>query len=195
MSMNNFITLISFSFFSLNLVLKFGLGAKEISENHRPAPAEMLFQWAVMFITVFVSWLIFTSILSPLSLGFFEYFMLFPITVFVTFCFEKLLSLLLPAITDRNGMFQPYTAYSGLVLTALMLTLRAADTARDALVLSCCFSSGAFFAIMLLGAVRLRGKNEKVLLSEKPLLLLSIALLSLVFSSIAYIAMLKPLSF
>ncbi|MDR0662723.1 MAG: hypothetical protein LBF80_01400, partial [Spirochaetaceae bacterium] len=157
MMMNSFITLVSFSFFSFNLVLKFGLGAEEISEIRKPAPVKMFFQWAVMFITVFVCWFVFTNILSPLSLGFFEYFMLFPITVFFTHCFEKVLSLLFLAGADRDGMFEPYTAYSGLVLTALMLTLRMADTAQDALVLSCGFSSGAFFAITLLDAVRLRG--------------------------------------
>jgi Na+-translocating ferredoxin:NAD+ oxidoreductase RnfA subunit len=148
-----------------------------------------------MIISVFISWLIFTYILSPLSLGFFEYFMLFPITVSVILCLEKLFSLLLPDGVVQNGMFQPYTAYSGLVLTALILTLRTADTAQDAFVLSLCFSSGAFFAIILLDAVKLRGKNERTRLNRASLLLLSIALLSLVFSSIAYIALLRPLSF
>jgi hypothetical protein len=45
--------------------------------------------------------------------------------------------------------------------------------------------------------IKLRGKNERIpaALTEQPLLLLSIALLSLVFSSIAYISLLNPLSF
>jgi Na+-translocating ferredoxin:NAD+ oxidoreductase RnfA subunit len=193
--MDNFIMLLSFSFFLFNLVLKFGLGVKEISESCKPAAGKILFQWAVMLMSVFISWLIFTYILNPLSLGFFEYFMLFPITVFVIFCLEKVFSLLLPAGVVENGMFQSYTAYSGLVLTALILTMHAADTARDAFVLSFCFSSGAFFAIMLLGAVKLRGKNERTRLNKASMLLLSIALLSLVFSSIAYITLLKPMSF
>jgi electron transport complex protein RnfA len=195
MSINNFITLLSFSFFLFNLVLQFGLGVKEISENRKPAARKILFQWMVMFISVFISWLIFTYILTPLSLGFFEYFMLFPITVFVILCLEKVFSLLLPAGVVQDGIFQAYTSYSGLVLTALILTLRAADTAQDALVLSLCFSSGAFFAIMLLNAVKSRGKNEKARLNKASMLLLSMALLSLVFSSIAYIAMLSPISF
>jgi electron transport complex protein RnfA len=195
--MNNFITLFVFSFFSFNLVLEFGLGAREIFENQKPAISSLLFQWAIMCITVFTSWLFFTYILSPLSLGFLEYFMLFPITVFLIFCFEKLFSLLLSGRISQNGMFSIYSSYSGLVLTALILTLRFADTASDALVLSFCFSFGVFFAITLLRMIKLRGKNEKIplILTEQPLLLLSMALLSLVFSSIAYISLLNPLSF
>jgi electron transport complex protein RnfA len=195
--MNNFIVPAVFSGLTFNLVLKFGLGVKEIFENREYTVTSFLFQWLTMFITVFVSWLIFTFILSPLALGFFEYFLLFPLTVFLSFSLENMLSVLLPKNSTQNKVFSAYSSYSGLVLTALVLTLHLADTTPDALVLSFGFSSGVFFSIVLLRMIKIRIKNEKIMpvFSGQPLLLTSMALLSLVFSSIAYITLLHPLSF
>ncbi|MDR0683524.1 MAG: hypothetical protein LBF83_00115 [Spirochaetaceae bacterium] len=195
--MNNFIVPAVFSGFAFNLVLKFGLGAREIFENREHPLTNYLFQWLTMFIAVFVSWLIFTFILSPLTLGFFEYFLLFPLTVFLSFSLENMLLVLLPGNLTQHKGFSAYSSYSGLVLTALILTLRLADTTPDALILSFGFSSGVFFSIVLLRMIKIRMKNEKIMpiFSGQPLLLTSMALLSLVFSSIAYITLLYPLSF
>jgi Na+-translocating ferredoxin:NAD+ oxidoreductase RnfA subunit len=195
--MNNFIVLAVFSGFSFNLVLRFGLGVKEIFENRKHPVAGSLFQWLIMFTTVFASWLIFTFILAPLTLGFFEYFLLFPLTVFLTVSLEKLLFMLFPGDLAQNKGFSAYSAYSGLALTALILTLRLADTTSDALILSFGFSSGVFFSIVLLRMIKIRTKNEKILplFAGQPLMLTSMALLSLVFSSIAYITLLYPLTF
>jgi electron transport complex protein RnfA len=195
--MNNFIVLAVFSGFSFNLVLKFGLGVKEIFENREHPISGCLFQWLIMFIAVFVSWLIFTFILSPLTLGFFEYFLLLPLTVFLTVSLENVLFMLFPGNLAQNKGFSAYSSYSGLALTSLILTLRLADTTSDALILSFGFSSGVFFSIVLLRMIKVRTKNEKImpLFSGQPLMLTSMALLSLVFSSIAYITLLYPLTF
>ncbi|MDR2795110.1 MAG: hypothetical protein LBB47_00185 [Spirochaetaceae bacterium] len=195
--MNNFIILAVFSGFYFNLVLKFGLGVKEIFENRANPVAGCLFQWLIMFITVFVSWLIFTFILSPLTLGFFEYFLPFPLTVFLSVGLENILSMIIPGNFQKSKGFSAYSSYSGLVLTALILTMRLADTTSDALILSFGFSFGVFFSITLLRMIKIRVKNEKTpsVFSGQPLLLTSMALLSMVFSSIAYITLLYPLNF
>jgi hypothetical protein len=72
-----------------------------------------------------------------------------------------------------------------------------ADTTANALALSFCFSLSAFFSIILIKMIKLRSKNERIspIFSEQSLLLVSMALLSLVFSSLAYISLLHPLSF
>jgi electron transport complex protein RnfA len=195
--MNRLIILAVFSTLSFNLVLKFGLGVKEIFENRKNALSSGLIQWSMMSITVFFSWFFFTFILSPLSLGFFEYFLLFPLTVFLAFGLESLLALVAPGGYEKNKAFSAYSSYGGLILTALILTLRLADTVADALVLSLCFPFGAFFAKTLLRMIRFRCKTENTspFFIGQPFLLVSMALLSLVFSSIAYISLLHPLSF
>ena len=195
--MNNFIVLAVFSVFSFNLVLKFGLGTKEIFENRKYPVTNCLFQWLTMFIVVFVSWLIFTFVLSPLTLGFFEYFLLFPLTVFLAVSLENMLPVTFQKNLTQNKEDSAYSSYSGLILTALILTLRLADTTSDALILSFGFSTGVFLSIILLRTIKIRIKTEKIMpvFSEQPLLLTSMALLSLVFSSIAYITLLYPLSF
>jgi electron transport complex protein RnfA len=195
--MNNLIILAVFSVFSFNLVLTFGLGTKEIFENREQSITSSLLQLPVMFITIFVSWIIFTFMLSPLNLGFLQYFLLFPLTVFLAFGIETSISMLIPGYMRQNKMFSPYTSYSGLIITALILTLHLADTAMDAFVLSFCLSFSAFFAILLLRMIKLRGKNEtsKKFFNGQPMLCISMALLSLVSLSIAYILVLYPLSF
>ncbi|MDR2659131.1 MAG: hypothetical protein LBC27_03980 [Spirochaetaceae bacterium] len=194
--MNNLIILAVFSAFSFNLVLTFGLGTKEIFEVREHSVTGSLLQLSIMFITIFVSWLFFTFILSPLSLGFLQYFLLFPVTFFLTYGIESLFTLI-SGNTRQNKVFSLYTSYSGLIITGLILTLHLADTATDALFLSFCLSFSAFFAIMLLRMIKIRGKNEKIvpIFEGQPILLMSMALLSLVFSSVAYIMLLHPLSF
>jgi electron transport complex protein RnfA len=187
--MSSFIILAVFSIFSFNLVLKFGLGVKEIFEARNEKVSTNLARWVIMFITVFFSWLVFTFMLSPLGLGFFEYFLLFPLTAFLTLGLEKLFSLLTSGrFTNDNG-FSAYSSYTGPILTALILTLRFADTVVDALVMSFCFPLGAFFAKLLLKMIKFRCKTENVssVFKGQPFLLVSMALLSLVFSSIAYV--------
>ncbi|MDR1148143.1 MAG: hypothetical protein LBK66_05875 [Spirochaetaceae bacterium] len=195
--MNNLLILAVFSVFSFNLVLTFGLGTKEIFENRKQPITGSLLQLPIMFITVFVAWIIFTFMLSPLNLGFLRYFLLFPLTCFLTFGIETAISILIPGYIRQNRMFSLYTSYSGLIITALILTLHLADTAMDAFVLSFCLSFSAFFAILLLRMIKLRGKNEKLpsIFSGQPILCISMALLSLVSLSIAYILVLYPLSF
>jgi Na+-translocating ferredoxin:NAD+ oxidoreductase RnfA subunit len=126
-----------------------------------------------------------------------QYFLLFPLTVFLAFGVETSISTLIPGYMRQNKMFSLYTSYSGLIITALILTLYLADTVMDAFVLSFCLSFSAFFAILLLRMIKLRGKNEKLpsIFSGQPILLISMALLSLVSLSIAYILLLYPLSF
>jgi electron transport complex protein RnfA len=194
--MSHFIVLAVFSVFSCNLFLKFGLGTREMFETREEGAASCLPQWSVMFVTVFLSWLIFTFILNPLSLGFFEYFLLFPLTVFLALRLESLLSLLTSGRFTKNKTFFVYSSYGGLIITALILTLRFADTVMDALILSFCFPLGAFFTKILLRMIRFRSKTENIfsIFKGQPFLFVSMALLSLVFSSIAYILLLRHAS-
>jgi electron transport complex protein RnfA len=191
--MSAFIVLAVFSVFSFNLVLKLGLGVREIFENRNEGAASCLPQWSVMFVTTFLLWLIFTFILSPLSLGFFEYFLLFPLTVFLALKLESLLSLLTSGRFEKNRAFFAYSSYGGLIVAALILTLRFADTVVDALILSFCLPFGAFLTKILLRMIRFRSKTENIftVFKGQPFLLVSMALLSLVFSSIAYIILLR----
>jgi electron transport complex protein RnfA len=195
--MSDFIVLAVFSMFSFNLILKFGLGITEIFESRGEGAASDLPQWLIMFVTVFLSWLVFTFILSPLGLGLFEYFLLFPLTVFLTLGLESLLSAVTSGGFAKNRVFSAYSSYSGIILTAMILTLRLADTVTDALILSFCFPIGVFFTKILLRMIRFRGINENVpaFFKGQPLLLVSMALLSLVFSSIAYILLLYRANF
>ena len=74
-----------FSGISMNLILQCGLGMRGIaitkSGGRDQGPAfhgPLLVKLGLMFATVLLLWLIFSFILSSISLGFFEYILLFP---------------------------------------------------------------------------------------------------------------------
>jgi electron transport complex protein RnfA len=83
-----------FSGLSLNLLLQFGLGIREIiniagqesnSAEHKQDWAGIASPgWIVLFITPFVLWLFFTYLLIPPAFGFLESFLLIPATLAVS---------------------------------------------------------------------------------------------------------------
>jgi electron transport complex protein RnfA len=149
------------------------------------------FQLGVLCIAVLVLWIIYTYILSSLSGGFFEYVLLFPLSVLVCrgleFLGAKLIKQTLPGISApclRN--FTPQTAYDGLILASSLVAIHLAARFTDALILSLSFTLGTLLAIIILNEIRRRSTLEGVPrhLRGSPLILISAGFLSLIFSSL-----------
>jgi electron transport complex protein RnfA len=96
---------------------------------------------------------------------------------------------LFPSPAPESNLFSPLSGYNGLVLGSLMLTLRLALSPAEALVLSLGFTLGALFAVLILNEIRRRAFPETLppALRGTPLILISMGLLSLIFSSAAAI--------
>jgi electron transport complex protein RnfA len=174
---------------SLNLVLHLGLGIRNIkNEADKPLGARW-YQWVVLFLAILLLWLLFTYIFSPLSLGFLEYFLLFPLSALVCGGLETLFRRLFPRLPESREQFSPASGYDGLVLAALILTLRLSASFVEALVLALGFSLGGLGVFFLLREIRRRSALEKVprALRGMPLILISMGFLSLVFSSASVI--------
>ncbi|MDR2842641.1 MAG: hypothetical protein LBV52_05515, partial [Spirochaetaceae bacterium] len=79
-----------------------------------------------------------------------------------------------------------------LCIASLLICLHIACSAAEALVVSFCFSLGTLLALVILSAVRQRSLHEKIpnTFRGMPLLLISAGLLSLIFSSAAFILLL-----
>jgi electron transport complex protein RnfA len=183
-----------FSGLSLNLMIQLGIGIEDfVPDPARPARFVLL-QWAALFFSILVLWCLFAYILSPLSLGFFEYFLLFPLTAGAGKGFETLFSRFFPREASKPGLFSGgsgtssvISAYNGLTLTALVLTLRLAFSFTAALVLALGFSLGGLLSIFILRAINRRSFMETVpkTLRGIPLLLISMGLLCLIFSALS----------
>ncbi|GHV92351.1 hypothetical protein AGMMS50268_28540 [Spirochaetia bacterium] len=219
-----------FSALSLNLLLQFGLGLRGFSPDRElpaklppegrdpapgPGPAVPWYETAAIFLSVIFLWLFFTLILAPMKLGFFWYFLLFPLGAPACIAAEWLLVRLVRIVTTQVlpklaksvfsdeekaqdihldvkrsvPLFQGISAYDGLVPLALLLTLNLAFTFMEAVILSLGFALGFLFSILILNEIRRRSALEAVplFLRGLPLTLISMGLLSLIFSSGALI--------
>ena len=193
-----------FSGLSFNLLLIFALGAARAAgtdnSNDRDAGYDgglPLLQFGILFISVLLLWVIFTYIFSFLLGGFFEYFLLFPLSA--------LTCLGLELITDRivrkrvalskagsppeslRKVYSAFTAYEGLVPVSLFITLNLAWNFFGALVMSLFFALGNITAILILNEIRRKAGLEKVprTMRGSPLVFISMGLLSFIFASLA----------
>ena len=181
-----------FSGFSLNLLLSFALGTASIAGDHSPGGRKGIpvFQSGVLFISVVLLWVIFTHIFPFIAGGFFEYFLLFPVSALACFGFELLGERTLPRICPEfkglNKVYPAFTSYDGLVSASLFITLNLAWNFTGALVLSLFFPLGNLLAIFILDEIRRRAALERVprYLRGSPLVLISMGLLSFLSASL-----------
>ncbi|MDR2071188.1 MAG: hypothetical protein LBP81_07230 [Treponema sp.] len=199
--MSDILILAVFSGLSLNLLLQMGLGIRDIGSHPEWLVRNTLLQWGMLFFSVLLFWLLFSYVLSPLALGYFEYFLLFPLITAAgkgldvfsrRFLFpggrqaKWIPGQVLESISSAE-VFPPVTAYDGLIIAAIILTLRLAGSFLEAAVLSLGFSLGGAAAVFILRAIHRRSSLERIPLAlrGRPLLFISMGLMSLIFSSVS----------
>jgi electron transport complex protein RnfA len=200
--MSDIFTLAVFSGISLNLFLQMGLGIRDMTGSHSERiMRNTLFQWGILFFSVLLFWFLFSYVFSPLALGYFEYFLLFPLIAaagkgLAAFSRHFLvpgrgLTKRIPAGVLENltpsEVFPPMTAYAGLTLAAIILTRRLAGSILEAVVLALGFSLGGAAAVFILWGIYQRSSLERIPLvfRGRPLLFIAMGLMSLIFSSVA----------
>jgi electron transport complex protein RnfA len=185
---NNLAALAIFSGLSLNLLIQ-GVGIQDFNrEPYRPLRF-VFFQCFSQFVSLAVFWCFFAYVLTPLSMGFFEYFLIFPLTASADRFWELLFARLFPRPDSQGRLFSMAGVRSGFVTIALLVTLRLASSFSEALVLALGFSLGFLAAVFILRAIlgRFSGETIPRSLRGTPLLLVAIGLLALVFSSLSVI--------
>jgi electron transport complex protein RnfA len=177
-----------FSGLSLNLILQFALGAAGVAAVHHGNGKILpsVIQMGVLFLSVLFLWLIF-YILPSFPGGFPEYFLFFPLSAIGCQGLEKGIFRLFPKAAEGDRLFPAFTAYDGLASLALFVTYNLALGFAEALVLSFCFASGNLLAVLILREIRRRSALEWTprRLRGNPLILISMGLLSLIFSMAA----------
>jgi electron transport complex protein RnfA len=211
-----------FSGLSVNLLLHFGLGIRElvdladadsISPAHKREWGGIASPgWIVVFATALLLWFFFAYVLIPPAFGFLESFLLLPSTLIVSSALNLVFAYFFPGgkITLNPGvrMGRPSFAFrrliqsaglggglfsgsscNGLALVSLFMALRLALTPAEALALTLGFSLGALLAAVILREINRRSSLEAApeLFRGAPLTLISMGLLSLIFSSVSAI--------
>ncbi|MDR1444603.1 MAG: hypothetical protein LBI94_06965 [Treponema sp.] len=177
---------------AMNLLTQFGLGlavarrGKEPEDNCRLFPPAFL----GLFVSLFLLWVFFTYILSPLGPGLYWYLLLYPLSAALIKGLEYL--------SGKTGRGKtPFKAGFPLPLFAfppgwaeflpfgLLISLHLAPRPPEALVLALGFSLGLCLSLGILREIRRRSQFETVpsFLRGGPLTLISLGLLSLIFSS------------
>jgi hypothetical protein len=211
-----------FSGLSLNLLVQFGLGIRELvdladSESRAPAHKREWGGitspgWIVVFATALLLWFFFTYALIAPAFGFLESFLLLPATLVVSTALNLVFAYFFPGgkITRKavvglkrpslvlhrliksaglSGRLLKGSSCNGLALVSLFMTLRLALTPAEALALTLGFSLGVLLAALILREINRRSSLEAVPATFRgvPLTLISMGLLSLIFSSVSAI--------
>ncbi|MDR1466245.1 MAG: hypothetical protein LBI40_01290 [Treponema sp.] len=173
---------------AFNLIIQFGLGVYELTgKKATPLP---FMQVGILFVSVWFLWAVFTYALIPLFSIFFGYILFFPFCSVACTGLENLAYRLRQDIFPKMEMvkvFSPLSAYDGIAVVALVLTIHIAGTFLEAFVVSLSFAAGILFSILILNEIRKKASMEAapVFLQGKPLMLISMGFLSLIFTSSA----------
>ena len=188
-----------FSGLSMNLILQFGLGLVKITliESSQPLKkidlAGAISKMGILFVSTLLLWLLFTFFRSVIPLGLIEYVLPFPSAYLVFSVLEYAADKFI--LKKNTAQEKPSTASvresgminSALAAAALFMALNVAGGFGEAAVLSLCFSGGIALAVLIIREIRFRSEMEAVpqFLRGSPLTLVTMGLLSLIFSSAA----------
>jgi Na+-translocating ferredoxin:NAD+ oxidoreductase RnfA subunit len=172
--------------FSLNLVLHIGLGMKEIYQDIDSSLRGPLVRCVLLSVVVFLFWLLWTFVFTPLSLDFFDTVFIFPFCALTFYAIDEYV----PKQKFHENLFykkdQSHSSSSmtSLCVFSLFMTLRFASSVAEALVLSLSFSAGYILSALALGSMYLRVQSEPVgkKISGLPFIFISTGLLALIFS-------------
>ncbi|MCL2128109.1 MAG: hypothetical protein FWH38_07640 [Treponema sp.] len=171
-----------FSGLSMNLILQLGLGLMGIAQGKTGGRLRFFAGLGLLFTAVMILWLIFSFIRMLLPLGLYEYVLVFPVSFMTYSLFNYLWQ---NFHSGKIALFGDTLSGGTLVSAALFITLNVAGGILEAAVLSLGFCLGLAFTTAVVGEIRRRSEMEAVpgILRGGPLALISMGLLSLVFSS------------
>lgn len=187
------LALVFFAALALNLFLHFALGINELARREQSSAVFLYYPWFILFVSTFFLWIVFARILFFTG-GIFDFLLVFPLSALGSMGLENLFFYALAWIRDvprhkepekNPGIFSVGSSYSGMAAAALFLTLRFALSFTDAFFLSIAFSAGGLLAFVIVKEIQRRSFLEAIphRLRGIPILLVSMGLLSLLFSA------------
>jgi Na+-translocating ferredoxin:NAD+ oxidoreductase RnfA subunit len=174
-----------FSGLSMNLMLQCGMGLSNAASAKKMSKELALIQTGIIFTAVVLLWVVFAKIISSVVSGIYIFVLLFPASFLV---YDGLESLTLRWLLKREMESEfPISFSGGITAAAVFISLTTAKGFIEAVALSFGFASGVLLAFLILGEIRLRASLEAVprFLRGKPLTLISMGLLSLIFFKVS----------
>jgi electron transport complex protein RnfA len=166
----------------MNLLLQCGLGIQGITAIGSLNKKTVFIKLGIVFFAIIILWVIFAKIISLMITGVFLYVMLFPISIIVHDGLEFLVSLYLQKKLTKEC---PVSFSYGITPAALFICLNIANNFIEVVFLSFGFTVGTLLVFFILEEISRRAALEAVprFLRGKPLTIISMGLLSLIFST------------
>jgi electron transport complex protein RnfA len=177
------VLLIIFSAFSMNLVLQCALGIRGAAEAVNYFRVSTFIKLGIIFSSVILLWVVFSKIISSVISGIFIYVLLFPVSLMAYEGFEFLI--FRRALKKDPEKGNAISFPGGITAAAVFICLTIADSFLEAAALSFGFAAGILLVFLIIGEIRRRAALEAVpyYLRGKPLVLISMGMLSLIFST------------
>ena len=174
-----------FSVLSTNLMLQCGLGIKGVFSSGDQQIKPTIKKLTLIFITVLLLWIIFDKIIFSISAELFIYILVFPVGSLAYDGFEFLYNNFI--LKKNREKDSPLSFCNGITAAALFICLNIANNFKEAVALSFGFILGILLSIMIIGEIQKRAVLETVprFLRGSPLVLISMALMSLIFCASA----------
>jgi electron transport complex protein RnfA len=178
---------------AMNLMVQFGLGlgilaageAGLFNGSPRDQRRACLLGVLIFTLALFFLWFFFSYILAPLGPGFYWYLLLYPLCASLLKGLEALYKKFLPGSKTLGLFFSFPGGYAEFLPLGLLIVLNLSVAPLEALFLSLSLSLGLYLSLEILREIRRRSALEAVplFLRNTPLSLISLGLLSLIFSS------------
>ena len=175
--------LLIYSGFTVNLALQCALGIKGIVDSKTPFNKLTLIKLGLIFFSVMLLWFVFSRILYSVISGIFIYVLLFPCS---SMAYNGLEYLVFRHIVKKEPKDEPIISFpGGVTAVAVFICINIAKGILDTALMSFGFIFGIFLVNLIITEIRRRAVLEAVpvFLRGKPLVLVAMGLLSLIFTS------------
>jgi len=184
--------LLFYSVFTVNLLLQCGLGIKgavEPTQDNKDISPSLdvitIIRSIIIFLAVIILWGFFSKVIFSLIPGMFVYVLLFPVSFIFYDALEYLFFryLIKKDIESEKSVNFP----GGITSVAVFLCMILANSFLETIVLSFGVSAGILFAKIIIKEIQKRASLEAVpvFIRGKPLVLITMGMLSLVFTAVS----------
>jgi len=187
MNQISFSLLLIYSSLTMNLVLQCGLGLKGIAESKSVFNLQAVVKSILIFVSIILLWFFFVKIVFSLVSGIFVYVLLFPVSAIV---YDGIEYLVFKYLLRRNREEETFISFpGGTAAVAVFICINLAGGFLEALILAFGFSSGILIINLIIREIRKRAAFETIplFLRGKPLVLIAMGMLSLIFTAASYL--------
>jgi len=176
-----YLLLFIYSGFTINIVLHCGLGIRKIVESKYALNKTTFIKLSIIFSSIILIWLFFYEIIFSLFSGIFVYVLLFPVSAILYNSLDYFIFTYLYKNEKETFVSFP----DGIVAVSVFVCVNIANNLQEAVMLAFGFTFGIFIVNLIIGEIRRKAELEAVpvFLRGKPLVIIAMGMLSLVFTA------------